>query len=128
MLPAVSLAMLAQFPCNLTSLVLSVRSFPPTPDFVQALTSWSSLIHIRVHTQETELEKLLTALEHGPNITCPRLNSIEYRSTALTTARVEKFRENRKYRGMGIHELSLADNFVEGVIFRHLLDEAFEDE
>ncbi|KZT44265.1 hypothetical protein SISSUDRAFT_1124380 [Sistotremastrum suecicum HHB10207 ss-3] len=128
MIAAVSLARLAQFPCNLTSLVLKVQSFPPTPDLIEALTSWSSLMHIHVHTQESELEKILTALAHGPNVTCPRLKTIEYRSTALNTARVEKFRERRKYRGMGIHELSLADNFVEEVQFRHLLDEASEDE
>ncbi|KZT44267.1 hypothetical protein SISSUDRAFT_1116027 [Sistotremastrum suecicum HHB10207 ss-3] len=126
--PVMSFARLAQLPCDLTSLSLDVQYFPPTSDLVKALTAWWNLTHLRVRTRESEFEKVLAALEHGPDIVCPRLKCLDCRWVKFSSDRMVKFLEIRKQLGVGIQQLPMAQDVPDAERFVDLLDGGWEDE
>ncbi|KZS96358.1 hypothetical protein SISNIDRAFT_482934 [Sistotremastrum niveocremeum HHB9708] len=118
------LVTLASYATPLQLLSLRIPALPHIQDLIQALTSWPSIKHIRVCTDETEFERLLLALEETPHIVCPRLEILDCSGTYFSTARVRGFLAFRKEHGHPLRELRITEGWAEpdAAVFASLVD------
>ncbi|KZS91756.1 hypothetical protein SISNIDRAFT_456338 [Sistotremastrum niveocremeum HHB9708] len=104
-----SLAKLSSFGCDLTVLDLEIKSFPQTPELIQALSTWTSITNIVVQTDAVaHLDTLFSVLERTPDVLCPLLQMVDCVGTPFHMKRVEKFLKFRN--GVGLKELRLSSH------------------
>lgn len=115
-----SLSQLASVSNDITFVDLDLKVLPSMQELNQALYAWSQITHICVCTMEDEFERLLTALEEGPEIPCPRLQTLDCSATRFSSLRMKYFLDFREGNGVALKEIKIAqgrdDIFGENMI------------
>ncbi|KZS91731.1 hypothetical protein SISNIDRAFT_487048 [Sistotremastrum niveocremeum HHB9708] len=107
---------LAPYSSNLSTIDLTVQHLPPLPDLIQAISHWSNVQFLGVHTEATEFERLLEAFltfERDSPLPCPLLETFDCTMTKFQGELVIRLLEGRKARGAPLQELTYTKGFLD---------------